>query len=149
MSKSSMRKMLRATLVAAAFCISVPAPGAWAESLTVSPTKLTVPNPARQTTLTVKADARGPSVVQVRVYQWNEGEHPSRLRRTKDVVVSPPVVKLRSRQELTVRIVRVNKRAVRGRECYRVLVDRLPSQEQADKAVKLKVRHSVPLCFTS
>ncbi|UYV37052.1 fimbria/pilus periplasmic chaperone [Rhodobacteraceae bacterium D3-12] len=122
---------------------------ATADSLTVSPTRLAVPNPNKQTSLTVKAGGKYLSVLQVRVMKWNERDDPAKMKPTRDVVISPPVAKLRPGQELTVRIVRVKKRAVRKRECYRVLVDRLPGREQSKKAVKLQVRHSVPLCFTS
>lgn len=122
---------------------------AHAESIAVSPTRLTVPNKGQQTTLTVTAGGRETSVVQLRVVAWNPRHDPDRVKPTRDVVISPPLAKLRPRQELTVRLVRTKRRAVRGQECYRVLVDRLPGKEQSGKAVKLQVRHSVPLCFTS
>ncbi|MGY3439153.1 MULTISPECIES: fimbrial biogenesis chaperone [unclassified Marinovum] len=120
-----------------------------ADSVAVSPTQLSVPNKGNQTTLTVKAGGREMSVVQLRVVAWNPRHDPDRVKATRDVVVSPPIAKLRPRQELTVRVVRTKGRAVRGTECYRVLVDRLPGKEQSGKAVKLQVRHSVPLCFSS
>lgn len=120
-----------------------------AESVAVSPTRLNVHMPQQQTTLTVKAGGREASVVQLRVMAWNPRHDPSDIKPTRNVVVSPPMARLRPRQELTVRIVRTKKRAVRGKECYRVLVDRLPGKEQSGQAVKLQVRHSVPLCFTS
>lgn len=120
-----------------------------AQSVAVSPTRLEVPNGALQTTLTVKADGGGAAVLQLRVMSWREGQDPNRLKPTRDVVVSPPLAKLKPRQELTVRIVRTKKRAVRKRECYRVLVDRLPDRKTNGQVVKLQVRHSLPLCFSS
>lgn len=122
---------------------------ALADSVSVSPTRLAVPHKGQQTTLTVKAGGRQLSVVQLRVVAWNPRHGPDRVSATRDVVVSPPIAKLRPRQELTVRVVRTKRRPVRGQECYRVLVDRLPGREQSGKAVKLQVRHSVPLCFSS
>ena len=80
---------------------------------------------------------------------WTEGKDPTRLRPTRAVVISPPVAKLRARQELTVRIVRTKKAPVRRSECYRVLVDRLPDRRKPGQAVTLHVRHSLPLCFRS
>ena len=146
---SSIKKNVTSALVGTALVASViPAP-ALANNLAVSPTKLSVPNPSKQTTLTVRAGGKEQSVVQIRIMKWKEGTSPTALKATRDVVVSPPVAKLRLRQELTVRIVRTKKRAVRGRERYRVLVDRLPGKEQSGQAVKLQVRHSVPLCFSA
>lgn len=123
--------------------------GAMADSLTVSPTRLSVPAPGVQTTLTLKAKGRSTAILQMRVMRWNPRRSPEDLQATRDVVVSPPMAKLRPRQELTVRILRVSRRPVRGQECYRVLVDRLPGREQAGQAVKLRIRQSLPLCFTS
>ncbi|SLN43272.1 hypothetical protein AQS8620_01719 [Aquimixticola soesokkakensis] len=119
--------------------------GALAENVSVSPTRLNVAGQA--STLTVKAGGAQASVVQLRVVSWKEGTDPRNVKATRDVVISPPMAQLDPRQELTVRVVRTKKSAVRGRECYRVLVDRLPGAEQAEQAVKLQVRHSVPLCF--
>jgi fimbrial chaperone protein len=119
-----------------------------AQSLSVSPTKLLVGAPGSQAILVIKASGAQLSVVQARVLAWNEKDDPSKLSVTRNVVVSPPAAQLKPGQELTLRIVRVAKTAVRKRECYRVLVDRLPGQEQAGEGIKLQVRHSVPLCFT-
>ena len=120
-----------------------------ADSLAVSPTKLIVPGQNKQTTLTVTAGGRQASVVQVRVVAWDPRRGVDHIKPTRDVVVSPPMAQLRPRQELTVRVMRTKRRPVRGQECYRVLVDRLPGREQNGQAVKLQVRHSVPLCFNS
>ncbi len=140
------KKTLGGAVLTAALILSPMAGNA--ESVAVSPTRLEVPHKGKQTTLTVKAGGRQASVVQLRVVKW-DGRDPDHIAPTRDVVVSPPMARLRPREELTVRILRTKKRAVRGKECYRVLVDRLPGKEQSGQAVKLQVRHSVPLCFTS
>lgn len=132
---------------AAILAIGLGAPVA-AESISVSPTKLAVPGGGQQTTLTVTAAGDRQSVVQVRVMAWNPRHAPDKLKPTRDVVVSPPISQLAPRQELTVRIVRTRNRPVRGQECYRVLVDRLPSGPVNDQAIALRIRHSVPLCFS-
>ena len=118
------------------------------QSLSVSPTNLNVVGTS-QTTLTVKAGGNTQSVLQLRVLSWNEKDDPRRLKSTRAVAISPPMAKLKPRQELTVRIVRTSRQKIRGKECYRVLVDRLPGREQARQKVKLQVRHSIPLCFSS
>ncbi|MCG6903219.1 MAG: fimbria/pilus periplasmic chaperone [Rhodobacter sp.] len=140
------KRRLFAAAAAALLCLSATA--AAAESISVSPTRLSVPAGGQQSVLTVKAAGAQQSVVQVRVMKWNENRPASELRQTRDVVVSPPISRLSPRQELTVRIVRTSRKAVRGRECYRVLVDRLPSGPETRQAVALRIRHSVPLCFT-
>ena len=119
------------------------------DSLAVAPTRLTVPAPAQTTTLTIKAEGKGPAVLQIRVMAWKKGSDPSNLKATKMVQVSPPAAKLGNRQELTLRIVRTSNKAVRGSECYRVLIDRLPGKTKDPQAVRLQIRQSIPLCFES
>lgn len=128
--------------------LSLAGPAA-ADSLAVSPTRLTVAAPAKATTMTIKAEGKGASVVQIRVMAWEKGTDPNKLKVTKAVQISPPAAKLASRQELTLRIVRTSKKAVRGTECYRVLIDRLPAKSNDAQSIKLQVRQSVPLCFES
>ncbi len=140
-------KLLAASALSAAALSAAPAPG-HAESISVAPTRLTVAGGGKQSTLTVKAGGARQSVVQVRVFKWKENRPANELRPTKDVVVSPPISRLGPRQELTVRVVRTARKAVRGRECYRVLVDRLPNGPDSDQMIALRIRHSVPLCFT-
>lgn len=134
--------------VAAALMLALPSTS-FADSLAVSPTRLIVPAPAQATTMTIKAEGKGQAVVQIRVMAWKKGSDPSDLKATKMVQVSPPAAKLGNRQELTLRIVRTSNKAVRGSECYRVLIDRLPTKSKDPQAVKLQIRQSVPLCFES
>lgn len=134
--------------VAAALMLALPSTS-FADSLAVSPTRLIVPAPAQATTMTIKAEGKGQAVVQIRVMAWKKGSDPSDLKATKMMQVSPPAAKLGNRQELTLRIVRTSNKAVRGSECYRVLIDRLPTKSKDPQAVKLQIRQSVPLCFES
>lgn len=145
MSSKSLLKTIGLSLMLA---LPAVAP-AFGDSLAVSPTRLTVPAPAQATSMTIKAEGKAGSVVQIRVMSWKKGSDPNVLKATKAVQVSPPAAKLGARQELTLRIVRTAKKAVRGSECYRVLIDRLPAKSNDGQAVKLQVRQSVPLCFES
>lgn len=120
---------------------------ALAAALSVMPTRIEVPPRQQHTTMTVRSDGAASSVVQLRIFKWKEGASASRLSATNAVAISPPMVRLGARQELTVRIVRTSGRPVRGRECYRVLVDRLPDADSSVGGVTLRMRHSVPVCF--
>jgi fimbrial chaperone protein len=145
---SSNRPLRFAGGVLALICALAAPPAAQADSLAVSPTRLTVAAPAKVATMTIKAEGKGQSVVQIRVMAWNPSDDPGKLSATKAVSVSPPAAKLRSRQELTLRIIRTDRRPVRRLECYRVLIDRLPAKAKQGQAIQLQVRQSVPLCFT-
>ena len=121
---------------------------ALAESISVSPTNLAVPGGGKQTTLTVRAEGSAQSIVQVRAFRWDPNRPATELFQQDSVVVSPPISRLSARQELTVRLVRTDRRPVKGMECYRVLVDRLPNDPTSKQQIALRIRHSVPLCFS-
>ncbi|GAA6203153.1 fimbria/pilus periplasmic chaperone [Aquicoccus sp. SU-CL01552] len=137
-------KWIAATLFAAAILPSV----AVADSFSISPTNLQVSGAKRNATLTVKSGGPGQMQGQVRVMRWTHSGGKDHLTPTRDVIASPPVLRLSRNQETTIRLVRVKKTAVRQqRECYRVLIDQLPGTSQRNSAVKFTIRHSVPLCF--
>ncbi|WOI58436.1 molecular chaperone [Palleronia sp. LCG004] len=118
-----------------------------AAAISVMPTRLEIPAGSTQTTMTIRAGRDEGVAVQIRVFAWAEGQPPTQISPTNAVAVSPPIAQIGRRQELTVRIVRTARSAVRGRECYRVLVDTLPTQAEGSGRIALRMRHSVPLCF--
>lgn len=138
--------MIRYTLTALALVATLMPSLASAASISVAPTKLEADQ--KHTSLTIKAEGAKSSVIQVRVMAWDENQPANVLTPTRDVVVSPPMSKLKPRQELTVRAVRVSKKPLTKRTCYRVLVDRLPTDPpKGSQKLALRLRHSVPLCF--
>lgn len=118
---------------------------AQADTLSVAPTKLEARQGAKATQLTIKASGAARSTVQLRVFAWREGTAPNQLSRTNAVAISPQIAQLSSRQELTARI--VHRGTPRRRECFRVLVDRLPDPNAQAREINLRIRHSIPLCF--
>lgn len=119
-----------------------------ADSISISPTSLVVPLGGQQAVLTVRAEGSAQSVIQIRAFRWDPSRPPNEYYKQNQVVVSPPISRLNARQELTVRLVRVDSAPVQEKECYRVLVDRLPDNLENAKSITLRIRHSVPLCFT-
>lgn len=118
-----------------------------ANDFTVSPTSIRVAPGQQVATLTVKAGGPGATRGQVRVMRWFRDGGDGRLAATRDVVASPPALRMAPNQELTIRLVRTVKTKVGKEECYRVLLDQLPGESQKGQLVKFTVRHSVPVCF--
>jgi fimbrial chaperone protein len=133
------------TLCGVAFTLSSHV--AEAGSLRASPTSLSVAAPGGTATITVSSRGDGTTAGQVRVLRWLQTNGKDQLVPTRDVVASPPALRLDPGRDLTVRLVRTAKNPVLGEECYRVLVDQLPGAEQDKIAVKFAIRHSIPLCF--
>ena len=119
----------------------------------VSPTSLQVAADVRSATVTVKVGGPGESLGQVRVMRWlrdggegGEGGE-GKLVATRDVVASPPALRMKPNQEITIRLVRTAKTPVRGQECYRILIDQLPNRSPNRLSLSFAIRLSVPLCF--
>lgn len=123
-------------------------PGAGiANTLTVSPTSISVPASAQTATIKVRSGNQGTAHGQVRVYRSVNAGQGEQLSPTDAVVASPPAFQLSPNQEATFRLVRQTNAPVQGQECYRVLIDQLPDPNQSGVAVNFTIRHSIPLCF--
>ncbi|NNU82034.1 molecular chaperone [Halovulum dunhuangense] len=139
---------LKTTIAALAFgCALLLAGASAAGEFTISPTSMKVWAPAQTAELTVATGARSQAVGQVRVMRWTRSGGRDVLTTTRDVVASPPVLRMAPNRETTIRLVRTSKAPVRGKECYRILVDQLPQTGGKGAQVAFTIRHSVPLCF--
>lgn len=118
-----------------------------ADEFSVSPTRIRVGASERVATLTVTSSGSGTSNGQVRVVRWHNANGRNDLEPTREVTASPPSMRMLPGQEITIRLVRRSKRPVRGEECYRVLIDKLPDVGGDQPQIAFTVRQSVPLCF--
>jgi len=139
------RKNVR--LIAMALSCGIVTLPAGADGLSVSPTSISVSADVNMATVTVKADGKKRVLGQVRVVRWNRAGGNNDIAPTRNVVASPPSLNIAPNQEITVRIVRKAKSAVRSEDCYRILIDKLPEPGKSDSSVGFTIRQSIPLCF--
>jgi fimbrial chaperone protein len=118
-----------------------------AASISVSPTMISVKAPSTTGVLTIIGDPKAVTVAQVRVLKITFKGKEEILSSTKDVFATPPAMKLRPQQEVSVRLVRKTSRPVKGRECYRVLVDQIPQKDVKGAVIGFVIRQSIPMCF--
>lgn len=105
-----------------------------------------VPNNIGELTLRATGEL---TLGQIRVLRTDDKATPESMQPTFDVVASPPALKLRPGQEITVRLVRKTNKPVRGKECYRVLVDQIPQKKPGSATIGFVIRQSIPLCFVA
>lgn len=142
-----LRRLGTAVIAAVCACL-VPPPASLAASLSVSPTFIDQPAPANTAVVTVQTQGKDPVRVQIRLFRWVQVDGKDRLEPTRDVVASPPMLKVAPGMDYTVRIVRLAKRPVAGEESYRLLVDQLPEpKDRKANQVNLVIRHSIPVFF--
>ena len=143
-------RYLKAKAASLAFCFfSALASPAVAGGMSVSPTSIIVHAPMTMGTLTIRVTGDQLVVGQVRVMRTDDRATPASMQPTQDVVASPPAMKLRPAQEMTIRLVRKAARPIKGRECYRVLVDQIPRKPKAGTVIGFVLRQSIPLCFVA
>jgi fimbrial chaperone protein len=120
-----------------------------ATSLQVSPVKVEVPAPGAASLMTLTNTGSEVLNAQVRVFKWIQVNGQDELVPTRDVVASPPAMKIGAGKKGVVRIVRVGKSPVVGEETYRLKIDEVPSRSRAGQtAVSFAVSYSVPVFFT-
>ncbi len=119
-----------------------------AAMLHVRPVLVELPAPASASTLTLSNRGKELAVAQVRVFRWTQVKGRDVLSPTRDVVASPPLLRMAPGRDNVVRIVRVSKRPVKGEESYRLIVDQIPEKKHRKGAgVVFAVRYSIPVFF--
>lgn len=143
-----MRNFLRSLLAVSTIALS--AVSAQATSLSISPVSIEVAAPGATSRVTLENNGTELVSAQVRVFKWVQKNGKDELMPTRDVVASPPVIKIQPGKKNVVRIVRVGKAPVAGEETYRLLVSEIPTPAQAaNKAVTFAIQYSVPVFFVS
>lgn len=140
----------RAIRVFATMLFGLTAVQAEAASLQVTPVRIQVNAPAAASKITVSNPGDVPLTAQLRVFKWTRVNGKDELTPTRDVVASPPLVKLAPGQPYMVRIVRLKKSTVVGEEAYRLLVDEIPAAETQARVLgpRFAIRQSLPVFFT-
>jgi len=121
---------------------------AGATNLQVLPIRMEVRAPEIGDTFTLRNKEERPLNVQVRIFRSVQKGGKEHFEPTRDVVVSPPFVSLRSGADYAVRVVRIGKKPVTEKETYRLIVDELPDpKRQRAGTVNFAVRYSLPVSF--
>lgn len=142
------RKHLRNIALAAAL-LAAPSV-ALASTLEMQPVMLKVLAPDAASTINLKNTGTDPINAQVRVFKWTQGGGKDKLAATRDVVASPPAIKLAPGKSTVIRVVRLNKAPIAGEETYRLLIDEVPKPPKAAKVgVGISLRYSVPVFFAA
>jgi len=146
-----MRRNVRRNLTALALALAAlnTLPGlAEAGTLQVSPINIQVSGGG--STAVQNLENKGTTVInaQIRAFKWVQENGKEKLVPTKDVVASPPALKLKPGAKATVRIVRLLKTPVVGEETYRLIIDDLPPPPDSNSGtVSFAVRHAIPVFF--
>lgn len=121
---------------------------ALATALQVSPVLIDVPAPGAAATVQIANLSEDTVVAQVRVFRWVQENGADKLVETKDVVVSPPIARLKPNTKSVLRVVRRAKTAPVGEESYRLVIDQVPEKRRTrGVGINFAVRYSIPVFF--
>ena len=135
-------------IFAAVVILAAPA-FASASSLQIMPINIEVPAPGAASTVTLTNQGGDLLNAQIRIFKWVQLNGQDELVPTRDVVVSPPAVKLQPGKKSVIRVVRIGKTPAATEETYRLIIDELPKPVKAGQAgVGFSVRHSIPVFFS-
>ncbi len=135
-------------LLAASVIVAAPVMAS-ASSLQIMPINIEVPAPGAASTVTLTNQGGDQLNAQIRIFKWVQLNGQDELVPTKDVVASPPAVKLQPGKKSVIRVVRLGKTPAATEETYRLIIDELPKPVKAGQAgVGFSVRHSIPVFFS-
>jgi fimbrial chaperone protein len=113
------------------------------------PINVEVPAPGAASTVTVENPGTDNVNAQIRIFKWIQKDGKDEMVPTREVVASPPAVKLKPGKKTVVRIVRMSKSPAVGEETYRLIIDEVPKPPKIGQAgVGFSVRYSIPVFFT-
>ena len=126
----------------------IPATAARAASISVSPIRVDVVEPATGGKVRLRNAAQGPVNVQIRIFKWSSKSGQDDFQETQDVVASPPFAQLPQNGEIEVRILRVSGAKIKGEESYRLVIDEVPDANRVKNiGVNVAIRYALPVFY--
>lgn len=120
--------------------------GALASGLQVSPTQLTLQARQNADGLWLSSTGDAPVTAQVRVYRWTQANGEDSETPSREVLVSPPMIRLAPADRQLIRVIRTGAPPAGAEAAYRVVIDELPVPGTGpDKGVQFVLRYSVPV----
>ncbi len=122
---------------------------ALASSLQISPVNIEVPAPGAASKVTITNSGDESVNAQVRLFKWVQKNGKDELVETRDVIASPPAIKMGAGKKSVIRVVRVSKTPATTEESYRLIVDEVPKPPKPGQAgVGFAIRYSIPVFFS-
>jgi len=116
-----------------------------AASLQLAPTSLSLSAQQTADGLWLSNSGSTPVQVQTRAYRWTQHDGQEQLEPTQDLVVSPPMRTLAAGERQLIRVIRARPAPSGQEQCYRIIVDELPSADADRKGMQFVLRYSVPI----
>lgn len=139
-------RALAGLAAAAALLTAFPAA---AGSLEIGPIRLQMIGPERTATLTIRNVDSAPATIQIRTVDWTQPQGEDVYTPSALMLVSPPLVTLAPGESQVIRVVIDHLPEARSERAFRLILDELPPDRQADATgVQTAIRALVPVFVT-
>ncbi|MDL4913999.1 MAG: molecular chaperone [Enterobacterales bacterium endosymbiont of Blomia tropicalis] len=88
------------------------------------------------------------TLMQVRIFEWQQVNHKEQYQTQQQVVASPPLVRIEPGQRQLIRLIKQTPPAAGKEQAYRVVLDEIPTPRSAgdnQAGLNFQMRYSVPL----
>jgi fimbrial chaperone protein len=118
----------------------LPAPPAQAGQFSVSPVRIQMAARDRATAITLTNEGDTELVMQADVYLWKQKpDGQDDLQLTEDLILSPPILKLKPKSRQVVRLARLRPAPGGEQLTYRLIVREIPEAQVTEGTVKLQI----------
>ncbi|WWO97149.1 MAG: fimbria/pilus periplasmic chaperone [Candidatus Dasytiphilus stammeri] len=89
-------------------------------------------------------------LLQIRIYSWKQKNNNFLLKKQNDILVSPPIVLIKSHHKQLIRLVKIINPLPYEERSYRIIIDEIPRLNdlkdinQQKNKLKLQIRYSIP-----
>ncbi|KAB0655097.1 molecular chaperone [Acinetobacter bohemicus] len=118
-----------------------------AASLQVAPISVAFSPQEKAKEIWLTNTSERPIRAQTRVLIWSQVAGQDQVNPTRDLVASPSITEIKAGEQQLIRIIRIAPQNTAVEQTYRLLIDELPSSEQADAqtGLQLLLQYSIPV----
>lgn len=132
-----------------------------ANSVVIWPIKPVIESGARTTTLRLENSGKRTTLMQIRIFGWEQADGKDRYFEQKEIMGTPPMVRIEPGQKQLVRLTRITPSLAGQEQAYRIVIDEIPLPDNSSSAevspamkepdvlpgasIRFRMRYSLPL----
>ncbi|NDL64657.1 fimbrial biogenesis chaperone [Acerihabitans arboris] len=140
----------RGRFALALLLLSLWLPAAWAgHAVLIWPVDPVMAGAQKAAELWVENKGATATLLQVRIFAWQQSGEGERFHTQQDIIASPPMLRLDAGQKQLIRLIRQTPAAAGREQAYRILLDEIPTPgdrvDDPANSLTFQMRYSIPL----
>ncbi|MEQ4624903.1 fimbrial biogenesis chaperone [Providencia manganoxydans] len=116
-----------------------------ASGLQVTPVTLTFSPQQNSAGIWLSNNGQETIQAQVRTFLWSQNNFKDELAPTKDIIISPPMIKLAPNEQQLVRVIRNNLASGKTERSYRLSINEIPISSVKNNKLQFVLHYSLPI----